>query len=190
MTTTAKVIGGSRRLLTIDEYDRMARVGIFGPEERVELIAGELVRMAPIGSRHAASVANVTDWFHPRLPRSAALRVQSPIRIPQHSEPEPDIAIVRRRIDAYVGRHPEPEDILLVIEVSDTTLRIDRNVKMPLYAAAGIPEAWLVDLPRRRILVYRQPADGIYREVMVVRDGTLTPLAFPDLAIRLDEIIP
>jgi Uma2 family endonuclease len=183
-------VGGSRRLLTIDEYDRMARVGIFGPEERVELIAGELVRMAPIGSRHATSVANLDDGFHPRLPRSAALRVQSPIRIPQHSEPEPDIAIVRRRADGYVERHPQPEDTLLVIEVADTTLRYDRDVKMPLYAAAGIPEAWLVDLPRRRILVYRRPVDGIYGEVTVVREGTLTPLAFPDLSIRLDEIIP
>jgi Uma2 family endonuclease len=190
VTTTARVAGGSRRLLTIDEYDRMARVGIFGPEERVELILGELVRMAPIGSRHAASVANLQDWFVPRLPRSAALRVQSPIRIPQHSEPEPHIVIVRRRTDGYVERHPEPEDILLVIEVADTTLRYDRDVKMSLYAAAEIMEAWLVDLPRRRILVYRQPVDDVYREVTVVRDGTLTPLASPDLSIRLDEIIP
>ena len=188
--TTARAEGGCRRLLTIDEYDRMARVGIFGPEEHVELIAGELVRMAPIGSRHATSVANLTEWFIRRLPPSAALRAQGPIRIPDHSEPEPDIAIVHRRADGYVGRHPEPEEILLVIEVADTTLRYDRDVKMPLYAAADIPEAWLVDLPRRRALVYRQSVDGLYREVTVARDGTLTPLAFPDLAIRLDEITP
>ena len=129
----------TRRLLTIEEYDRMGELGILHEDDRIELIDGELVQMTAIGGTHAASVTRLDGWFNARLVGRATVRVQNPIRLPPRTEPEPDIAIVRFRLDFYATKHPEPEDVLLPIEVSDTTLGYDRGVKLPLYAAAGIP---------------------------------------------------
>ena len=167
----------------------MGNVGILHEDERVELIHGDLIQMAAVGGRHIGTVIRLGEWFTPRLLGRAHVSIQSPIHVPPCSEPEPDVGILRWRGELYSGSTPTSDDVLLVIEVADTTLRYDRDVKIPLYAAAGIPDAWLVDLPRRRILVYREPVNGAYRQVTIVREGTLTPLAFPDLSIRLDEII-
>ncbi|MCL6500075.1 MAG: Uma2 family endonuclease [Firmicutes bacterium] len=169
----------------------MGRAGILREDERLELIGGEIIEMAAIGSRHAACVGFFLDWLVRHLPMTAAVRVQDPIRLPPGSEPEPDIAVVRRRADFYATAHPGPDDVLLLIEVADTSLTYDRDVKMPLYAAAGIPELWLVDLTQDRVEVFRDPVDGHYRSVKVLARGDiLTPTAFPDLAIPCDEIFP
>lgn len=178
----------ARRRFTVEEYHRMGEAGILREDDRVELLKGEIIQMAPIGSRHAACVSRLGDWLAKRLPDTAAVRIQNPIRLPPRSEPEPDLVVVRRRDDFYATAHPGPGDIFLLIEVADTSLEHDRDVKLPLYAAAGIPEVWIVDLERRRVLVYRQPAGASYRQVTVVEEGTLSPTAFPQLAIRLDEI--
>jgi Uma2 family endonuclease len=178
----------TRRRFTVDEYDRMIEAGILSENERVELIDGEIVEMAAVGGRHAACVRDLNEWFLPRLIGRAIVDIQNPVRLRPRSEPEPDFMILRWYADRYHDRLPGPEDVLLIIEVSDSSLPYDRETKLPLYAAAGIPEVWIVDLQRRRVLVHRQPDGDLYREAVVIDQGTLTPLAFPDLALPLTEI--
>ena len=159
----AKSVEINRHSFTVAEYERMGQVGIFSEDERVELVCGEVIQMSPIGERHAARVDFLTQFITLRLRRSAIVRVQNPVQLDDYSEPQPDIAVLKPRDDFYNGAHPRPEDVLLVIEVSDSTLEYDRKIKMPLYAGAGIPEAWLVNLPEERIEVYSDPADGEYQ---------------------------
>ena len=145
--------------------------------------------MAPIGPGHSGHTMRLTSLFTSRLGGRVIVSVQNPIILSRYGEPQPDVVLLRPRPDCYTTSHPTPGDVLLVVEVSDTTLAYDRDVKVPLYAAAGILEVWLVDLQGRRVLVYRQPVDGTYRDVRGVEQGTLSPVAFPELVIRLDEIL-
>jgi Uma2 family endonuclease len=179
-----------RRRLTVDEFERMERVGILHEDERVELIDGELIQMAPIGSRHAGCVISCLDVFR-RYPADwFLLSVQNPIRLSDFSEPQPDLALLRPRPDNYTESNPRAEDVLLVIEVSDTSAAYDRRVKLPRYAAAGIPEAWLVNLPRRSIEVYREPRDGRYQQVTVYRRGErITLVALPAITVAVEDIV-
>ena len=178
-----------RRRFMVDEYHGMAEAGILHEDEPVELIEGELIQMAAVGSRHMACVMILGEWFTPRLAGRARVSIRNPVRLSSGSEPEPDVAILRPRPDRYRTALPRPEDVLLVIEVSDTTLRYDRDVKLPLYAAAGIPEAWIVDLEGRRILVYRAPAGAAYDDTATVEQGTVSPAAFPDIVISGEELL-
>ena len=139
-------VQASRRLFTVHEYYRMAEAGIFGEDDRVELLSGEIVEMTPIGSRHAAAVSRLIHVFTARLSGTAILRVQDPLRLDNYSEPQPDLAIVRLRQDFYRDAHPDAADVLLLIEVADTSGDIDRTVKIPLYARSGVAEVWVVDL--------------------------------------------
>jgi Uma2 family endonuclease len=134
------------RRFSVDEYHRMAEAGVLQPTERVELIEGKIVQMAAIGSRHAECVDRLNRILVQGIEDRGTVRVQNPVRLSDHSEPEPDIALVRPRPEGYADRHPGPDDALLIVEVADTTLTLDREVKMPLYARAGIPECWTVDL--------------------------------------------
>lgn len=183
------VEGVSRRLFTSAEYHAMAEAGILSEDERVELIAGEIVRMAPIGSRHAGCVKRLNRGLSP-LGDRALISVQDPIALGPSQEPEPDLSILRPREDDYTRSHPTPAEILLVIEVADFSLGYDRDVKIPLYARAGIPEAWLVNLLQREILMYRNPSENGYREVRTFRPGDrLSPQAFPDFELRVEAIL-
>jgi Uma2 family endonuclease len=155
----------NRHSFTVAEYERMGRAGIFSPEARVELVYGEIVEMSPIGERHAASVNVLDETVRERLGRKVNVSVQNPVLLDDLSAPQPDLLILKRRDDFYRHAHPRPEDVLVVIEVSDSTLEFDRTVKMPLYAGAGIPEAWLVNLPAERIEVYSDPVGGEYQTV-------------------------
>jgi Uma2 family endonuclease len=137
-----------RRRFTVEQYHRMAEAGIFADGDRVELIEGEIIEMIPIGSRHAAWVDRLNDLLTSAIERRAIVRVQSPIWLGSHSEPQPDLAVLRRRADFYLDAHPQPGDVHLVIEVADTSADFDRTVKIPLYGRMGIPEAWLVDIAR------------------------------------------
>lgn len=150
---------------SVADYYQMAEMGILARDERVELIEGEIIRMSPIGSRHAACVDCLSDLIRDQLGRSVIVRVQNPVRLDEFSEPEPDISVLRRRSDYYRRRHPLPEDVLLIVEVSDTTFEFDRDVKLPLYAQAGIPEVWLVHLDKNVIEVHSQPVNGSYKTV-------------------------
>lgn len=154
-----------RRRFTVDEYERMAAIGILTEDDRVELIEGEIVQMTPIGSAHAACVRRLDRLLHQQVGDTALISVQNPIRLGDTSEPEPDLALLRPREDDYAQAHPTAAAVLLVIEVADTSRDHDRDVKLPLYAQALIPEVWLVDLPGEEIERYTEPRAGSYRRV-------------------------
>ena len=174
---------------TVESYQRLAELGALGEDDRVELIAGQVVAMTPIGDRHASCVRRLHDLFARHALELAIIDVQNPVVLGRHDAPQPDLAVLKRRADGY-PRHPRARDILLVIEVADTTLAYDRDVKIPLYATAGIPEAWLVALGAASISVYRGPAPDGYSDVVTVTRGeTLRPLLLPGVAIGTDDIL-
>ena len=178
-----------RRRFSIDDYHRMGQVGIFSEDDRVELMDGEIVVMTPIGSPHAGKVARFIRIFTQRLGDRAIVNAQNPVVLPPDSEPQPDLAILRPRPDFYERSHPGPGDVILLIEVSDTSLEYDRTAKLPLYARAGIPEVWIVDLAAETVEVYQQPSATGYRQVtLFTRGQSLAPQAFPDLQISVAEI--
>jgi Uma2 family endonuclease len=146
----------SRHLISVDAFHRMGEAGILGPEDRVELIEGEIIDMSPIGALHAAIVDVVARHFGRRAGESVFIRCQNPLRLDDVSEPEPDISILRPRADFYTTSHPGAADVLLVIEVADTSLAYDLGTKVPLYARHGIPEVWVIDAGTRRIRVFRR----------------------------------
>lgn len=180
----------SRRRFDVDDYHRMARAGILPEDDRVELLDGEIVRMTPIGSRHASCVERLCRMLMQRVGDRAWVRIQNPVRLGPYSEPEPDVALLRLRADDYALEHPAAEDTLLVIEIAESSLDIDRTIKLPLYAAAGIGEVWIVDLSTDRIELYRRPREGAYESRRAATSGTVSPLAFPDLEIAIEEIVP
>ena len=188
-----EVGGPERRPFTNAEYHALAWANILAPYERVQLIKGDIIVMSPVGNRHAACVSWIDDAFTPlRLnPARACIRVQNPLVMPDNSEPEPDAMLLAWREDRYAFRAPHPEDVLLLVEVSDSTLRYDRSVKMQLYAAAGVPETWLVNLRDDWIESHTEPTPDGYRVTRRYTLGdTIAPQAFPDLAIPVERIIP
>jgi Uma2 family endonuclease len=152
----------NRHRLTVADYYRMAEVGILAPDARVELIDGEIIDMAPPGISHAATVLFLTHALVHAVGDRALVLAQNPVRVSQYSEPQPDLALLRPRHDFYRAHHPRAEDVFLIIEVAATSLRFDRETKVPLYASQGIPEAWLVDLGSKRLVRYRAPQQGAY----------------------------
>ena len=180
----------TRRRFTASEYNRMAEAGILSEDDRVELIDGEIVEMAPIGRRHAGAVNRINDQFTRGFATEALTAVQNPVRLGEHSEPQPDVALLRRRPDFYASAHPTPADVLLLVEVAETSAAADRQVKIPLYARGGIPEVWLTDLDQDAITVYRDPSANGYGTVFTVRRGEqLAPLAFPDRLLTAADIL-
>ncbi len=180
----------TRRSFTVDEYHRMAEAGILGEDDRVELIDGQVVAMTPIGPDHASCVNRLTALFAPLAGGQATLSVQNPVVLGEHEEPQPDLTLLRYRADGYRERHPTPPDVLLVIEVADSSLEWDRRTKIPLYGRAGIPEAWLVNLPADIIECYREPTSEGYAELRTAKRGeTLTPLRLPNITLRVDDIL-
>jgi Uma2 family endonuclease len=176
-----------RRLFTVDEYYAMAKHGILRPDERVELLDGEIVPMNPIGSPHAWCVTDLTEVFAPLIGQ-IRLRIQNPLRLDGHAEPEPDVTIVRPETPR--NRHPGPDETLLVIEVADSSLRKDRGRKRRMYARAGIFEYWIVDLNAGRIEVYRDPLRSRYRSVRLLRPGdTVSPIFAPDLVVDVSMVL-
>ena len=159
MSTSAKEIL-QRHRLSVDEYHRMARAGILPEDSRVELINGEIIDIAPIGSRHAATVKQLTRIVSRAVGDTAIVSVQDPIHLDPHTEPQPDLALLRPRADFYKTAHPRASDLLLITEVADTSLRYDREIKIPLYARHGIPEIWLVDLLNNRLSLFRDWCGG------------------------------
>ncbi|HQH70652.1 MAG TPA: Uma2 family endonuclease, partial [bacterium] len=156
-----------------------------------ELIEGEITQMTPIGSRHMACVMRFSSFLHRHLtPEDAVVSVQNPIRLDEFNEPEPDVALLQPRADFYENQHPGPADVLLIVEVSDTTLAYDRDVKGPLYARFGIPEFWIADVENKTVTVYRAPSPRGYEEMKTFRAGqTLSPLAFPELNMAVESIV-
>src|SRR5579884_648740 len=179
-----------KRKLTADEYQRMGEAGIFHEDERVELIDGELYEMTPVGDGHIGGVNSLNFFLSQRLGGRAIVSVQNPIRLSDYSEPQPDIAVLRLRADFYRTGKARPEDVLLLIEVAESSLAYDRLTKLPRYAAAGIGEVWIVNLAEQRVEVYRDPRPDTYAtRILYARGDTLTPAALPELSIRVDEIL-
>ena len=172
----------------MDEYHRLGEVGILGPDERTELLDGEIIEMSPIGPRHAHCLDRFTRFLIEGIGRRAYVRVQNPSVLDERSEPQPDVVVAREREGGYYDAHPEPRDIHLLVEVADSTLFFDRNRKLPRYASTGVREAWLVDLTVNRIEVYRDPGPDGYREMTT--PDVLTPLDFPDVQIAVSDVLP
>ena len=180
-----------RRKFTVAEYYRMAEVGILKPNERVELIEGEILVMAPIGPVHAADVDEFIAVFGQYAPGRFRIRIQNPLRLNDGSEPEPDVALVRLRADRYTRSHPTPADVLLVVEVSDSSLEYDRNVKAHLYGRNGVPETWVKNLPEDCIERFTEPGPEGYAQHTIHRRGeTLAPVLLPDLELAVADLLP
>ena len=175
---------------TVDEYHRMSEAGILSESDRVELIEGEIVKMSPIGKHHAACVKRLNSVLNRRAGDYAIVSVQDPIRLDDYSEPEPDIALLNPRDDFYAQELPTVKDVLLVIEVADSSVEYDRDIKLPLYAKAGIPETWIVNVRDDRIETYSQPANGVYKRARFTnRSEAISPEVLPDLVISVKEIL-
>jgi Uma2 family endonuclease len=180
----------TRRLFTVDEYHRMAEAGILCEDDRVELVEGEIIEMPPIGSQHAAIVDRLGAWLRRALATERCqVRIQGPLMFDE-SEFLPDVTLLKPRSDFYAESHPGAADVLLLIEVSDSTLAYDSGRKQAIYADAGVLEYWVVDVANRRLQVYRDPAIGNYKQRLIIQPGeSVALLAFPDLSISVDSIL-
>ena len=180
---------------TIAEYHRLAELGFFEEDDRVELIKGEIVQMAAKGTPHSVCETRLFRELFKLLDERATLRGQQPIVIPQESEPEPDLAIVRNRDDDYLSAHPSPLDVLLVIEIADSSVNYDQKVKLPLYAEAGISNYWIFNLVENCLEFYSEPYQvqdkfGYRRKLIILSNETVTLPNFPDLSLNLSKIFP
>jgi Uma2 family endonuclease len=179
-----------RYRFTRADYHQMAQTGILKPDARVELIDGDIVEMSPIGRRHNSRVDWCNRTFIRRLADAAIVRVQGSIVLDDNGEPEPDLVLLRPRDDFYANADAMPSDVLLIVEVADTSESYDRRTKAPLYARHSLPELWIVDLNRDRITRYVDPTPDGYATTRVFRRGeSLSPLAFPNLMIAVDDIL-
>lgn len=175
------------RKFNVDEYHKMAKTGILTPEDRVELIQGTIIAMSPIGKKHAAIVNRLNHFFYQKLGDQIIISVQNFIRLDDYSEPQPDLVLLKYRSDFYETKVPQPEDIQLLIEVSDSTIKYDQEIKLPLYAKSQISEVWIVNLGQKTLEVYRQPQDKKYgyhnKNVQAI-----APKAFSDIIVTIHDI--
>ena len=186
-----RVTARKNRKFTVAEYYRMAEVGILHTGERVELIDGVIVEMAPIGKAHASGVKKANRLFSQGLERQITVGVQDPVDLGTYAELQPDLSILRFREDAYARFHPRPEDILLIIEVSDSTLAHDREVKVAIYGRAGVPETWIVNLAEDSLERFWEPGpEGYARRSIHRRGEKISPIALPDLEVAVEDLLP
>ncbi|MES3629785.1 MAG: Uma2 family endonuclease [Longimonas sp.] len=176
---------------TVSDYHRMAEAGVLGTDRRIQLIDGHLFEMSPIGSRHAACVDRLNRLFVRAVDDRAIVRIQSPILLPPDSEPEPDVTLLKPRGDDYASRHPRSEDVLLVVEVADSSLTFDQEVKVPLYARAGIPEVWIVALDADRVYTYQHPSGNEYstRHTYTIEASLPMPRATEAAPVSVSKIL-
>jgi Uma2 family endonuclease len=179
-----------KKLFTVDEYYRMADAGILTEDDRVELIEGEIVQMSPIGYRHAICVTRATTFFIEAFGRKAVVMTQNPLILSDWTAPQPDVTVLQPPFDLYNTRAPKAADVLLAVEVSDSSLRYDRDIKVPLFAAAGCPEVWIADLQNDLILVYRDRSGVAYKTTLTFHRGdSISPIAFPDKPFAIDDLL-
>ena len=180
----------SKKLFTVDDYYKMLDAGILSEDDRVELIEGEIIQMSSMGSRHAAVVTRLNDLLVPLLKGMALLRPQLPLRLNEFNEPGPDIVVLKPRPDFYASRHPGPADVFLVLEISDSSLKYDRDVKLSIYAAARLPEIWIADLLGDEVLVYREPSGKRYKTSLSFRRGdSISCLTLPQIQLAVDDLL-
>ncbi len=179
----------TRRRITVEEYEVMYEAGVFKPDERLELINGEILKVAPMNAPHISYVIRLSRIFTERLTKRAIVSTQLPVVLSEDSEPEPDISILRWRSDDYFSGKPSAQDVYAIIEVASTSLVYDRRIKVPLYARAGVPEVWIVKVQERELEVYRNPKGEAYSESRVLKPSDVVSLlAFPDVEILLSEV--
>jgi len=180
----------TKHLTNLTEWRRLGEAAIFPPDSRVELINGEIFDMAPIGFNHAGHVIRLLNFFAPRVADKALINAQNPLQLGDLSEPEPDFMLLKPHADYYSSRHPSAEDVLLLIEVADTSLKFDQNQKLRLYALHGIPEYWLLNLNDMCLEVYRKPFGETYKEKTTLYPGdTVALLQLPALNIPVAAIL-
>ncbi|NJK77448.1 MAG: Uma2 family endonuclease [Richelia sp. CSU_2_1] len=179
------------RLWTVSEYRRMTETGILDPDERVELIDGQIISMSAKNPPHAATNLCAANYLRNLLLGLALIRIQDPVTLSAISEPEPDIAVVQIEPRFYQDFHPAPANIFLLVEVADTTLERDRNRKASAYARAGIADYWILDVNARQVYVFREPAGGSYRQETIFNEGdVLSMLAFPEIEVLISQLFP
>jgi Uma2 family endonuclease len=189
-TTATEDISPAPHVFTVDDYYKMGEAGIFDEDSRVELIDGVVYDMPPIGPEHAGLVDELGHGLRDTLGHNLIVRRQAPLHIGDRSDPEPDLTLLRYRKNYYKSTHPTPDDVLLVIEVADSSLSHDGNTKANAYARAGIREYWIVDLVHDELIVYRDPIRGEYGSMQrLSREDMVTPLAFPDSTIAVTDVL-
>lgn len=180
----------ARYSFTADEFQRLGEAGILRQDARLELIEGEIIERSPIGNAHAACVNFLSMLLNRLFGDSHIVSTQNPIRLNDFSEPQPDVSLLRRRADYYRGEQPTPSDVLLVIEVADTTVVKDRTIKIPLYARFGVPEAWLVNIPEELVEIYSDPSGDLYQRVEVFgRGAEAQSHTVEGLAVNVTELL-
>lgn len=179
----------TRRKLSIDEYHRMGEAGIIAPDERVELIHGEIIEMSPIGNEHLGIVGRINAVLTPLLIGRYIVFSQSPVKIANHSEPEPDLMVVPHRDDYYTTTGVKEEDVLLIIEVADTTLKKDLTVKLPLYARAEIPEVWIMDVNKKVLHQFVEPHHDKYLKHHILYREKEVSASQLDLQVKIKDLI-
>jgi len=173
-----------------EDYHRLAETGILAPDARVELIEGAIHDMSPIGPLHSGVTVRLNRFFSLRAKSRWLVLVQDAIRLDNYSEPQPDLVLLKPAPDDFVSHHPTPDDVLLLIEIADTSLEFDRTKKLPVYARAGIPEVWIINLQESAIEIYREPHFTGYEKKTVLRSGDQAcPAAFPDAAVDVGELL-
>ena len=179
-----------KRRFNLKEYNKMPQVGILQQDERVELIRGEILKRSPAGRLHAACVNRLTRLFSQRLGDRALVSVQNPVELDNYSEPEPDVVLLEPKADFYASGHPQSQDVFLIVEVADSTIKFDGEIKVALYGENNVVEVWLVDINEQCLEVYRQPIGSIYQVVQKLKRGEfLSVQRFSDINIQVDEIL-
>jgi Uma2 family endonuclease len=179
-----------RRPFSVAEYHRMGESGVLGNQDRLELIHGDVLMMSPIGPRHVFYVNRLNDVLVPLVGQKGQVSVQNPVQVEETSEPQPDVVVIRRRHEQYLTRLPVNEDVLLAIEVADSSLDYDREVKLPLYSAAGIPESWILDVNVPLVERHTEPGPHGYRKRELLRSGDVATLvAIPDCTVEIAAIL-
>jgi len=178
-------LASARHRLSVADFQKMAETGILNENDRIELIDGILVDMAPIGSRHASIVDCLVEALILAAEGKVLVRAQGPLEIPRHSEPMPDLLLLKPRPDRYRRALPLPADVLLAVEVADSATVRDRDIKIPLYGKHGIPEAWLVDVGRRTVTVYTEPSALGYHSAREISEGQVSPACLPRAEVKI-----
>lgn len=174
----------------VEQYQLMGKAGIFHPDTHIELIEGEIVVMTPIGLKHSVTINRTSHFLHQNIQSNGIISIQNSIRLPDYSEPQPDIAILRSRDDFYEHKFPQAEDVLLLIEVADSSLKYDQTTKLALYAKYGILEYWIANLERNVLEIYRQPQNQNYLKRSIIDNDSIAfnAIAFPEMTMTLRDI--
>lgn len=175
---------------SVADYHLMLETGVLNEDSQVELLNGEIINMSPIGKRHSAKVKKLRALLGKQLAEAVVIGVQDPIQLDDYSEPQPDLSVLKPRADYYEAAHPLPSDVFLIIEVADSSAAVDREVKLPAYAQAGVAKVWLVDLTKDRIEVRSNPYNGVYQEARIVQRGQeVISKTLPQLKLQADDIL-